>query len=513
MFWDTYYFFYYIWALPYVLLPYRPADSGKLSELALTRGNIFCVFMHTILVILQLAFLLLLPPLALFLPLWTTLLITAGFLLVNKGLVALLNGEDVIFHSDAEYAAPDQERFAHEQWIFLNGVAAGSHWMKSNLNRLALTFGRPIIGIHNRTSGILFDVIECLIQRNFGYATKDVRVCYPILKEKLYDPRYSKVVFILHSQGGIEGGMVLDWLLQELPQNLLSKLEVYTFGNAANHFNNPYRTVASQARTEDRPLAVGRAAGAVGLTSPESINVNVNGKEDAKGTRQVRLGNNEGRPPTPASPPAPPPLKTDISQQEAAPAPGNSTSKRAIRHIEHYAFTTDFVALWGVLHFATTPLATRAMPRFMGRLFVRASPDDRGGHQFVQHYLDGMFPLYRDPATRQLKGCLEIGNTFMESAVAIDGHENTGEREGLGGCREGTGGSESEGEDEQKEVVQLHNGGGSPIALRKRLGKATGVVKVKDLSRLWKYRNGKSPVDKPPMLEGGADGVVRGATL
>jgi hypothetical protein len=45
------------------------------------------------------------------------------------------------------------------------------------------------------------------------------------IKASLYSDA-SKVVFILHSQGGIEGGMIIDWLLQEVPQDLLSKLEV-----------------------------------------------------------------------------------------------------------------------------------------------------------------------------------------------------------------------------------------------------------------------------------------------
>ena len=98
-------------------------------------------------------------------------------------------------------------------------------------------------------------MVECLIQRNWGYATKDVRVCYAIIKQKLYNPQYSKVVFILHSQGGIEGSLILDWLLQELPQDLLSKLEVYTFGNAANHFNNPHRHISSQTLAKQNPLA------------------------------------------------------------------------------------------------------------------------------------------------------------------------------------------------------------------------------------------------------------------
>jgi len=74
-------------------------------------------------------------------------------------------------------------------------------------------------------SGIIFDVIQCLIQRNFTYATNDVRDCYAIVKKTLFSP-CTKVVFILHSQGGIEGGMIIDWLLQEVPQDLLAKLEV-----------------------------------------------------------------------------------------------------------------------------------------------------------------------------------------------------------------------------------------------------------------------------------------------
>ncbi len=40
------------------------------------------------------------------------------------------------------------------------------------------------------------------------------------------------------------------------------------------------------------------------------------------------------------------------------------------------------------------------------------------------------------------------------------------------------------------------------------------AVKVKDLSRLWQYRNGRSPQDSPPpLLLHTKDGVVRVATM
>lgn len=605
MAWDTYYFFYYIKYLPYVLFPYRPTDSGDLSELSPTRGNLFSILIHAILVVFQLAFLLFLPPLALILPLWTTLLIAATFMIVNKALSSLLNGPGIIFHSDPQYAAPDQPQHAHESWIFLNGVAVGAHWMTSNLNRLALTFGRPVLGIHNRTSGILFDVIECLVQRNFGYATGDVRACYPILKEKLYNPRLSRVVFLCHSQGGIEGGMILDWLLQEVPQNLLQKLEVYTFGNAANHWNNPYRTVVGQASAEGRGVAIGRDEGGAGMTTARDVggsgfhgsgngivNGNGNGSTHAGGEVVREHPVHNTRPPTPDSPPqldtssstaaardptltTTDPPSTFTTSRPTGNSPRSSSAVRAIRHVEHYAYTTDFVALWGVLHFATARPATRVIPRFLGRLFAYTSPDGRGGHQLVQHYLDGMFPLERDPATGRFVGCRETENAFMESTVEIhggggegphgdagrdagkdagakdgcgggEGEEKGRQREDVGRCWEASDSSSSSSSDSEFDVeedlrrrgrrgeanrreedniakkkkkraprdaaVEVHNGE-SPVALRRKLGLDTDKVKVKELSRLWKYRNGRSPPEKPPLLRRGADGLLRGATL
>jgi hypothetical protein len=49
------------------------------------------------------------------------------------------------------------------------------------------------------------------------------------------DDSVKKIVFILHSQGGIEGGLILDWLFAECPRYQLRRMEIYTFGCAANH--------------------------------------------------------------------------------------------------------------------------------------------------------------------------------------------------------------------------------------------------------------------------------------
>lgn len=123
MAWDLFYFFKYFWALPYLVWPVTPDDSEELCELSPTRANMFCLAVHLVLCILQLAFLAALPLLA-FLPIWTAAAAVAVFMLVNAGICRLLNGDRVEYQSDAKYA-PARPEHAHEQWIYINGVAAG----------------------------------------------------------------------------------------------------------------------------------------------------------------------------------------------------------------------------------------------------------------------------------------------------------------------------------------------------------------------------------------------------
>lgn len=120
---DIYYFFFFIWALPHIIVPITPTDSGHLAELSLTRGNLFCIAIHIVLCVLQLGFIISIPGLIL-LPIWTAVLLVAAFFAVNHGLCLLLNGPGVEYHSNPEYA-PALPEHAHEQWIFINGVAAG----------------------------------------------------------------------------------------------------------------------------------------------------------------------------------------------------------------------------------------------------------------------------------------------------------------------------------------------------------------------------------------------------
>jgi len=382
-----------------IIRPLKPFRSGKLDELYPSPANLRDIAIHIFLFVYQFLFLVTLPcgfafPLVLLAP---YLFFVLGFnYLVSK----VLNGSKRFLES----RVPVDARPGHEEehWIFINGVAVGHHWLQSNVDRISQTFGRKIVGVHNKTWGIIFDTIECLIQRNFSYATPDIRDGYRVVKEALIDPKYKKLVLILHSQGGIVGGMVVDWLLDEIPHDLLQKLEVYTFGNAANHFNNPHR-----------------------------YGLDVRHKAE------------------------------DVSPPES----------KAIRHIEHYANHGDFVSVWGVLNFI------KLSNRYMGRLFTRQG----SGHQLNQHYLDNMFPLGPDGKAMESNDFMDAEVSFQRTPTPVDPGESLFSSLWCGNTYE------ADIIDENTPIDVIH----SP---NKQINGSK--LRVKDFSRLWQYRNGRSPSDR-----------------
>lgn len=246
---------------------------------------------------------------------------------------------------------------------------------------------------------MLLKLMSVQIQRSFCYATQDVRDAYVLIKQALQGEKCKKVVLILHSQGGIEGGLVIDWLLAELPHDVMHRLEVYTFGNAANHFNNPHRTGETYQAARRREHS-----------NPDS---------------------------------------------------------KAIRYIEHYANSGDFVSQFGVLNYVSQPNA------FMGRVFECPN----SGHLLNQHYLHGLFPLDKDHQ-RALPT-----SDYMEMDVDLSSN-----------------GEEQVAREEVDTHVMDINSPISPALSRASTfsnldNRVQSAGKVKHYSRLWLYLNGASPHD------------------
>ncbi|KAL0944858.1 uncharacterized protein CTRU02_202745 [Colletotrichum truncatum] len=410
--------------------------SGPLDELYPSWANIRDITFHFILIITQSAFLLSLPFLS-FLPFNIFAPYILGFVFVNYIACYALNGympDGYIQSTDFPEASLWDDRHKNEQWIFLNGVAVGEHWLRANIDRISLTFHRRVIGVHNKTAGIIFDIIQCLLERCLYFGTSDTRACFALISEALLKSSNEKVVLILHSQGGLEGSIILDWLINQHPRDILQKLEIYTFGNAANHFNNP------------------------------------------------RIFK-----------------KKDHNEEKGC--------DRAIRHIEHYANSYDFVSRWGVMHFkkktadqkdrsiihnlSAAVLSHRTEPKkhlskkqlkennklqkawnsYNGALFERIG----SGHQLNQHYLDNMFPLDKGLTRVQQNGDgSPLAGTFMDADVNVFNDPKYTNR--LRNLQGGINGEQENGE--QYEVN----------------GDVT-IKKVYQLSRLWEYVNGNSPKD------------------
>jgi len=276
-----------------------------------------------------------------------------------------------------------QER-PDEKWIFVNGICAGTTWLQDNINSISTIFGRPVTGIHNRTYGILFDLLECVIQRDWHYATEDTRETYNEMKKTLLDKKVKRVVVLAHSQGGIIVSSVIDALYADVPPNAFDKLEIYTFGCAAARFCNPLRPISPTTSSVD--------------ADPNAI-VNV-----------------------PSFP-------------------------RQIAAIEHYTNEKDFVARIGVLH----QVHGKPKNQYVGRVFTRLG---HGGHMFEQHYLANMF-AGEDPEFLRTK-------VRVESSVAISKPPKD-EEEGLA----------------RATVNQTEE-------------ECAGKT-VAELSRLWRYKDGKVP--------------------
>jgi hypothetical protein len=154
------------------------------------------------------------------------------------------------------------------------------------------------------------------------------------------------------------------------------------------------------------------------------------------------------------------------SSQGTIPHQSDGDPEPIIRHIEHYANTGDFVSQFGVINFFQAP-ANLSNP-YAGLLFKRKG----SGHFLNQHYLDTMFTV--DPST----GRVADTNEFMEMLVDPD---HLVSRPGVVA-------------DDGDLEAQNDCGGGENTDLQALVHKGEGLLKpVKELSRLWAYRNGLSP--------------------
>ena len=290
-----------------------------------------------------------------------------------------------------------------ERWIFLNGCCVTGHALQQNLNLLSETFGRPVQGVHNETWGILGDIVECIIQRAFGFCSKETRVAYEYVKAYCSNPKVKKVVLIGHSQGGIMVSQILDQLFMDLPSELVAKLEVYTFGNAASHFNNPLRkpvySTGEYAATLSPSESTSLAASISEIPATDSPTAMVSPMTPLPLSQRTPHSAHRSTNATPSA--------ASLTQSRTFTI-SPYLPQRVIPHIEHYCNSEDMVTRWGVLYSVQNVLGNR----FCGHVFIH---EGASGHMLNQHYLARMFPI-DPPAHREW----DAEDSFLDSVVEVD---------------------------------------------------------------------------------------------
>ncbi|WP_148863655.1 alpha/beta hydrolase [Marinobacter fonticola] len=162
------------------------------------------------------------------------------------------------------YEVPEEDRvqFDDDQgWFFLNGICTDRNVLRLNGKALADLFGRKVYLMHNPSDGFALDIFECIIGRTMQLvSTLDTSVA-DILEDAL--KRYSKVVLIVHSQGGIISTAALYQLRNRLTGSralLFNKLEVYSFASAATELDLPQVYAEHFYHTGDYVARIGVAA-------------------------------------------------------------------------------------------------------------------------------------------------------------------------------------------------------------------------------------------------------------
>jgi hypothetical protein len=171
---------------------------------------------------------------------------------------------------------PDQygsyTSYPREKWFFINGIMTNDDVAQLNAAFLSALFHRPITLIQNSTGGLLPDLAECALGKQWRRTTEAVKKAFPAIHAALKSEK-EKVVVIAHSQGTIIASVVLHLLkaitppapappeaaafaaplgyaepififpeeyeldskdFAALTEDELAKLEIYCFANCAN---------------------------------------------------------------------------------------------------------------------------------------------------------------------------------------------------------------------------------------------------------------------------------------
>jgi hypothetical protein len=119
------------------------------------------------------------------------------------------------------------QSFPREKWFFINGIMTNDDVAQINAAYLSQLFHRPLTLIQNSTCGLLPDLVECALGKQWQRTTEAAKKAFPALHAALKSEK-EKVVVIAHSQGTILVAVVLQ-LLKAITRRAPARAEAAAF--------------------------------------------------------------------------------------------------------------------------------------------------------------------------------------------------------------------------------------------------------------------------------------------
>lgn len=136
--------------MPWLILPFwTTVPDAELYMLSI--GAVIDLFLQGLLFVLEAAILVMAPVLLLVLPASVSASVAVFTSLLIYVISRPMSGPRIVYSQMNEATTAGAEGYKDERWLFVNGCLVGHRILQDNVNRLAKTFGRPVIGIHNRT--------------------------------------------------------------------------------------------------------------------------------------------------------------------------------------------------------------------------------------------------------------------------------------------------------------------------------------------------------------------------
>lgn len=99
-----------------------------------------------------------------------------------------------------------------QAWFFLNGVGTDRRIRRLNAAYLSELFGRPLTLLHSPTCGLLTDLAEIAVRRDWPSLEEAARSAFAPIYAALKQPTCTRVVVIAHSKGTIVASVLLSLL-------------------------------------------------------------------------------------------------------------------------------------------------------------------------------------------------------------------------------------------------------------------------------------------------------------